>query len=338
MLLKNRKENYNMIEFIKEIEKKVLEKECITFEEAMKLSTIEEKEDVEQLCSSANNVRELFCGKEIDLCTIMNAKSGLCSENCKFCAQSAYYKTEIKIYGLVSKEEALKLAEENEREGVNRFSLVTSGRGINGREFEKVLDIYEELNKEVKMELCASLGIMEYEQFIKLRDKGITMYHHNLETSRDYYKNICTTHSYDERIDTIDAAKRAGMDICSGGIIGLGESFEDRIKLAFELKELEVKSIPINILNPIKGTPLENAESLSQQEILKTIAIFRLINPGAYIRLAGGRNLIDDYGKNCFNAGANATITGNYLTTSGNKICDDKKMISELSLEVRKNG
>ncbi|GFZ30204.1 biotin synthase [Clostridium zeae] len=326
-----------MIEFIKEVEKKILENQDITFEEAVKLSTIDGQEALEQLFNSANKLREVFSGKEIDFCTIMNAKSGRCSEDCKFCAQSAHYKTEVEVYGLVSKEAAIKLAKENESEGVNRFSLVTSGRGINGSEFEKVLDIYEELNKEVKIDLCASLGIMEYEQFLKLKEKGITMYHHNLETSREYYDNICTTHSYDERIDTINAAKNAGLDICSGGIIGLGESFEDRIKLAFQLKELEVKSIPVNILNPIKGTPLENAKSLTQQEILKTIAIFRLINPEAFIRLAGGRNLIDEFGENCFNAGANATITGNYLTTSGNKISDDKKMISDLKLEVRKN-
>jgi biotin synthase len=326
-----------MIEFIKKIEEEILKNQDITFGKALKLSTIEEKEDLEQLYKSANKIREVLSGKEIDFCTIMNAKSGHCSEDCKFCAQSAHYKTEIEVYGLVSTEEALKLAKENENEGVNRFSLVTSGRGINGHEFEKVLEIYEKLNKEVKINLCASLGIMEYEQFLKLKGKGITMYHHNLETSRENYNNICTTHSYDERIDTINSAKKAGLDICSGGIIGLGESFEDRINLAFELKKLDVKSIPVNILNPIKGTPLENARSLSQEEILKTIAIFRFINPGAFIRLAGGRNLIDEFGKNCFSAGANATITGNYLTTSGNKICDDMKLIKELKLEVRKN-
>lgn len=326
-----------MIEFINEIYEKVLEGQQITYEEALKLSAINNREDLEQLCNSANEIREIFCGKKIDFCTIMNAKSGRCSEDCKFCAQSSHYKTEVEVYGLVSKEAALKLAKENESEGVNRFSLVTSGRGITGSQFDKVLDIYESLNEEVKMNLCASLGIMDYDKFLKLKAKGITMYHHNLETSKEYYKNICTTHSYEERINTIIAAQKAGMDICSGGIIGLGESFEDRIKLAFQLRELEVKSIPINILNPIKGTPLENTKGLSQEEILKTMAIFRLINPEAYIRLAGGRNLIDEFGKSCFNAGVNATITGNYLTTSGNKICDDMKMIAELNLEARRN-
>jgi len=327
-----------MRKFIENIEEKVLEGQAINFEEAMKLAEIEEEEDIVKLCNSANNIREFFCGKKVDFCTIMNAKSGHCTEDCKFCAQSAHYKTDVDVYDLVSKEDALKLARENEKEGVNRFSLVTSGRGTTGSDFEKILGIYEELNRETKLDLCASLGILSYEQFLKLRQKGITMYHHNLESSREYYEKICTTHSYDERIDTINAASRAAMLVCSGGIIGLGESFRDRINLAFQLRDLGVSSIPINVLNPIAGTPLENAESLNQEEILKTIAIFRFVNPKAFIRLAGGRNRIDEYGKNCFNAGANATITGNYLTTSGNKICDDKKMVSDLLLEVRQNG
>ncbi|MPM58779.1 Biotin synthase [bioreactor metagenome] len=327
-----------MRDFIKEMEKKTLEGNFITFEETMKLAGLEDKEHILELCNSANNIREAFMGKGVDLCTIMNAKSGHCSEDCKFCAQSAHYKTNAEVYDLVSKEAALELAKENENEGVNRFSLVASGRGVTGEDFQKVIKIYEDLNKEIKIDLCASLGILDYEELIKLREAGVTMYHHNLETSREYYKEICTTHSYDERIDTINVAKKAGMDVCSGGIIGMGETLEHRVELAFQLRELQVKSIPINVLSPVQGTPLENAERLSQEDILKTIAIFRFVNPKAFIRLAGGRNLIDEYGKNCFNAGANATITGNYLTTSGNKICDDKKLIDELNLEVRKNG
>lgn len=326
-----------MKQFIKNMEKKILEEQNISFQEAMMLSHIEEEDNIVQLCNSADRLREFFCGKEIELCSIMNAKSGLCPEDCKFCAQSGHYKTNVEVYGLVSKEEALNLAKENESEGVNRFSLVTSGRGIIGKEFERILEIYDELNKKTKVDLCASLGILEYEQFLSLKDRGIKMYHHNLETSREHYKNICTTHTYDERIDTINAAKRAGMTICSGGIIGFGETLEDRVKLAFQVKELGVKSIPINILNPVKGTPFEDAERLSQEEILKTIAIFRFINPKALIRLAGGRNFIDKFGQNCFKSGANATITGNYLTTSGNRVCDDKKMINELKLKIRKN-
>ncbi len=327
-----------MKSFIKDLEIRILSGEYINFQEAMALTELKNNEEIEQLCLSANNIRKTFCGNKVDLCSIMNAKSGRCSEDCKFCAQSVHYNTNAEIYGLVSKEAALKVAKENESEGVNRFSLVTSGRGITSSDFEKVLDIYEKLNRELKMKLCASLGILEYDKLLKLKERGITMYHHNLETSREFYKEICTTHSYEERIDTIKAAQKAGIPVCSGGIIGLGESWVDRINLAFQLKELKVMSIPVNVLNPVKGTPLEDSKNLSQEDILKTIAIFRFINPKALIRLAGGRNLIRDLGKECFNSGANATITGNYLTTSGNKICDDKKMISELKLEVRSNG
>ncbi len=327
-----------MKSFIKDLEIRILSGEYINFQEAMALTELKNNEEIEQLCLSANNIRKTFCGNKVDLCSIMNAKSGRCSEDCKFCAQSVHYNTNAEIYGLVSKEAALKVAKENESEGVNRFSLVTSGRGITSSDFEKVLDIYEKLNRELKMKLCASLGILEYDKLLKLKERGITMYHHNLETSREFYKEICTTHSYEERIDTIKAAQKAGIPVCSGGIIGLGESWVDRINLAFQLKELKIMSIPVNVLNPVKGTPLEGSKNLSQEDILKTIAIFRFINPKALIRLAGGRNLIRDLGKECFNSGANATITGNYLTTSGNKICDDKKMISELKLEVRSDG
>lgn len=327
-----------MKSFIKDLEIRILSGEYINFQEAMALTELKNNEEIEQLCLSANNIRKTFCGNKVDLCSIMNAKSGRCSEDCKFCAQSVHYNTNAEIYGLVSKEAALKVAKENESEGVNRFSLVTSGRGITSSDFEKVLDIYEKLNRELKMKLCASLGILEYDKLLKLKERGITMYHHNLETSREFYKEICTTHSYEERIDTIKAAQKAGIPVCSGGIIGLGESWVDRINLAFQLKELKIMSIPVNVLNPVKGTPLEDSKNLSQEDILKTIAIFRFINPKALIRLAGGRNLIRDLGKECFNSGANATITGNYLTTSGNKICDDKKMISELKLEVRSDG
>lgn len=327
-----------MKSFIKDLEIRILSGEYINFQEAMALTELRKNDEIEQLCLSANNIRKTFCGNKVDLCSIMNAKSGRCSEDCKFCAQSVHYNTNAEVYDLASKEVALKLAKENESEGVNRFSLVTSGRGITSSDFEKVLDIYEKLNRELKMKLCASLGILEYDKLLKLKERGITMYHHNLETSREFYKEICTTHSYEERIDTIKAAQKAGIPVCSGGIIGLGESWVDRINLAFELKELKVMSIPVNVLNPVKGTPLEDSKNLSQDDILKTIAIFRFINPKALIRLAGGRNLIRDLGKECFNSGANATITGNYLTTSGNKICDDKKMISELKLKVRSNG
>jgi biotin synthase len=324
-----------MIEFIRGIESKILVGQAVSFEDAVKLSGLEEKNHIEELCSAADRIREHYCRNKAELCTIMNARSGRCSEDCKYCAQSGHYKTGAEVYGLVSVEAALELARENEAEGVNRFSLVTSGRSVFGDDLESVLEIYGALNEEVNMDLCASHGIMGAEGMARLKEAGVSRYHHNLESSREYFGNICTTHSYDEMIETIDAARRAGLDVCSGGIIGMGESRKDRISLAFELRGLGVESIPVNVLNPVKGTPLEKAEPLSQNEILKTIAVFRFINPKASIRLAGGRNLINEFGRACFGAGANATITGNYLTTSGNKICDDKVMLAEMGFELR---
>jgi biotin synthase len=323
-----------MIEFIRSLEVKLLEGKELSINDALILSELKGSEALEELCSAADRLRKYYCGSVADLCTIMNARSGRCTEDCKFCAQSASYSTGAVEYEMVSGEAALELARENEEEGVNRFSLVTSGRSVCGDDLEGFLDIYRLLKSEVKMELCASHGIMGAEEMAMLKESGVTRYHHNLETSREYFGSICTTHSYDEMLETINAAMQAGLDVCSGGIIGMGESTADRVSLAFELKRLGVSSIPINVLNPIKGTPLEAAEPLSQEEILKTVALFRFINPKADIRLAGGRNLIEEYGRACFSSGANATITGNYLTTSGNKIADDKRMLTGMGFDL----
>lgn len=320
-----------MDNIISKLEEKIKDGELINYEEALELS---KTEDLEALIKAADRIRDKFNGKVVDICSIMNAKSGKCTEDCRYCAQSAHYKTNVQEYGLVDTKEAVELARENEREGVNRFSLVTSGRALTGKEFKKAVKIYSTLRNEVKMDLCASLGIITREQLEELKSVGITMYHHNLETSRDYYKDICTTHSYEERIDTIKAAKAAGLRVCSGGIIGMGETMEDRIKMAMDLQKLQVYSIPVNVLNPVKGTPLENAERLTDEEILRTIAVFRFINPKSQIRLAGGRSLIAKDGQDCLRAGANATISGNYLTTVGNKIVDDIKMIKDVGMEV----
>lgn len=323
-----------MKNMILEIEEKVYLGKNITFSQAIVLSQLNYSNNLKDLLDAADRIRTKFNGNTVDLCSIMNAKSGRCSEDCKFCAQSEHYNTNIKKYNMINVSDALNLAKENKECGINRFSLVTSGKSLVGKDFESALEIYKELNKKVNINLCASLGTLSYDQLLKLKSIGVTVYHHNLETSRAYYNKVCTTHTYDERIKTINNAKKAGLIVCSGGIIGIGETITDRIKLAFELKNLQIQSIPINILNPIKGTPLENTEKLTQDEILKTIALFRFINPKAYIRLAGGRNLIDNFGKDCFKSGVNATISGNYLTTSGNKISDDIKMIKSLGLSL----
>lgn len=320
-----------MMEFCCKLKYKILQGDTISKEEAIRLKS----EPLDKLCKEANEIRKSMVGDEVDLCSIINGKSGRCSENCTYCAQSIHFNTGIKEYKLLSYDEIKNQAKENEKEGVHRFSIVTSGKGLCGEDFNTVVDYYKKLNDECNISLCASHGILKEEALLMLKKSGVKRYHHNLETSREYYKKICTTHSYQDRIDTIKNAKKIGLEVCSGGIIGLGESVEDRIDMAFELRDLGIMSIPINVLMAIKGTPLENQPQLSEQEILRTIAIFRFINPKANIRLAAGRDILSNYGDKAFMCGANATITGNLLTTCGNKVSDDIKMIKGLGMKVK---
>lgn len=285
------------------------------------------EEELEKLCQGADKIRAYFCGEEIDLCTIVNGRGGQCSENCKFCAQSSHYHTESEIHTFLSPEKIVIDAKANEKEGVRRYSIVTAGRTLDGMDLEKAEEAYQRLAKETKLHLCASHGLLEEEVFKRLKEAGVERYHANIETSRRNFPNICTTHTFEDKITCILRAKKAGLSVCSGGILGMGETWEDRLDMAFVLSEMEVDSIPLNILIPIKGTPLENRKKLAREEILRCIALFRYINPMADIRLAGGRILLEDSGKEAFLSGVNAAITGNMLTTSGNTIREDKKMI-----------
>lgn len=325
-----------MEKYIIKLKNKVLDGKEINYDEALRLISIDtnNKNILDILLKSANEIREAFMGRRVDLCTIMNAKSGKCSEDCKFCAQSSHYKTGVDEYSLLEYNEILSRAKEMESKGVHRFSLVTSGKGMTGKEFNDILNIYEGLRENTNLKLCASLGIIDYEQAKKLKLVGVTTYHHNVETSKDNFDNICTTHAYQDRIRTIKEAKRAGLDVCVGGIIGMNESKEQRLQMAFEIRELNVKSIPINILNPIKNTPMEDYDILEPMEILKTTAVFRFIIPNVYIRYAGGRLSLKGYDKIGFNGGVNSAIVGDYLTTVGNGIENDKKMIIEQGLEL----
>lgn len=316
---------------MKKLKQDIISGYKISKNEALKLYD----KNLDELLKIADEIREIFVGDTVDLCSIINGKSGKCSENCKYCAQSVYFDTGISEYGLVDYETILDSVLENQNEGVNRFSIVTSGRGLNGEELIRVLDYYKKLNKDTFINLCASHGIIDKKALEALRESGVRRYHHNVETSKNYYGDICSTHTYEERIKTIECAKEVGLEICSGGIIGMGETREDRVDMAIELRELGVVSIPINVLMPIKGTPLENVDSLTEEEILKTIAIFRLVNPKAQIRLAAGRNYLKRFGERAFRGGANAMITGNLLTTCGNKIKDDKKLIKDLGLNLK---
>nr|WP_122640001.1 biotin synthase BioB [Romboutsia sp. Marseille-P6047] len=290
--------------------------------------------DLESLSKYANEIREHFLGNKFDLCSIVNGKSGKCSENCKFCAQSAFHKTDIDVYGLKTTEEFIKDAKYHAKKGVKRYSIVTSGRRLSKSEMKKVVESYKFINRNVDIKTCASHGLLDEEDMILLSEVGVTRYHNNLETSRNHFSKICSTHTYDEKIDTIKAAQKVGIEVCSGGIFGLGESMEDRIDMAFELRELNITSIPLNMLNNIPGTNMNDVEKITEEDFLIALAIYRFINPKAQIRLAGGRNFLTNYGELAFIGGANATITGDLLTTCGNGISEDIKMIKNLGFNI----
>lgn len=289
---------------------------------------------LEELKSGADKIRKALVGDRVDLCTIIAGKSGNCGENCKFCAQSAHNHTDCEVYSLLSYDRILEEAKSNEEEGVDRFAIVISGHGPSDEDFEKLIDIYKGLRKELKMSLCASLGFLTQEQFDRLYEAGVRSYHNNIETSRRFFKHICTTHTFDDKIANIKRAKKAGLSVCSGGIIGMGETMDDRIDMAVELSELEISSIPINSLIPIPKTPLENLPTLTEDEILRTVALFRYINPKSNIRLGAGRKLITENGVTAFKGGASATITGNMLTTSGSTIKSDREMLTKLGRSI----
>lgn len=291
--------------------------------------------DLEELCAGADRIRAHFVGDKVDLCSIINGRSGRCPEDCKYCAQSAHNHTNCEVYEFLPEEQILELCKINEQEGVDRFSIVTAGRALTGAEFDKAIQAYETMKKESKIELCASMGFLNAEQLHRLQEVGVTSYHHNIETSKRNFPNICTTHTYEQKMATLKMVKEEGMYVCSGGIIGMGETWEDRLDMAVSLAEVGVDSIPINALMPIKGTPLENQERLTEDEILRTVAFFRYINPTAEIRLAAGRALLTNDGEKAFKSGASATITGNMLTTVAcATIRSDRQMLKEMGRTV----
>lgn len=291
--------------------------------------------DLKELCQGADRIREYFVGDKVDLCSIINGRSGKCPEDCKYCAQSAHNHTNCEVYEFLPENKILESCKFNESQGVDRFSIVTAGKALTGEEFEKAIHAFETMHRECKIDLCASMGFLNEEQLHRLHEAGVTSYHHNIETSRRNFPNICTTHTYEQKIETLKKVKAEGMCACSGGIIGMGETWEDRIDMAVSLAELGIDSIPINALMPIKGTPLENMGQLSEEEILRTVAMFRYINPDANIRLAAGRALLTNDGEYAFTSGASATITGDMLTTVAcATIQSDKKMLENLGRDV----
>ncbi|MFC1808243.1 biotin synthase BioB [Candidatus Omnitrophota bacterium] len=284
-----------------------------------------------ELIARANDVRKEYIGDDFELCSIVNAKSGLCSEDCKFCAQSSRHKAKIETYLLISKEEIVTAAKKAKDVGARKFGIVTSGNRLTDKELNTLVEAISEIKERIDITCCGSLGALNKDQLKRLKEAGLERYHHNIETSPNFYPNIVSTHSFNERIDTIKAAKEAGMQVCSGGIIGLGESWQDRIDMACILRDLDVDSVPLNLLIPLEGTPLENQKTISCNDAIKTIALFRIILKDKIIKIAAGReSILKDFQAMGFMAGANGMLIGGYLTQRGRDIESDKRLVDEV--------
>lgn len=286
--------------------------------------------DLEKLCNAADRIRKFFCGDSFDTCSIVNARSGRCPEDCKWCAQSKYHHTGISEYREKPFEEIVALAKENAGHGVARFSLVTSGRKVTASELSAFCRSYKEIKRTTHLKTCASMGLLNREELQMLKDAGVVRYECNLETAPSFFSKLCSTHTAEEKMQTLRWAKELGFELCSGGIIGMGETAEQRLELAFALRSLGVKSVPINILTPIPGTKLEHSVRLSDAEILRTIALFRFILPDAYIRFAGGRKLMSEaLQRKALRSGINASLVGGLLTTAGTDTEADYRMFRD---------
>lgn len=316
---------------VERIKQEVLEGKAVTRDEALALYA----QPLDELCRCADDIRRHFCGNGFDLCTIINGKSGRCSENCRFCAQSAHNHTGAKEYPLLPAEEIVAQAKQNDKQGVLRYSIVTSGKRLTDGEVDAMCEAVRQIRRETGISVCISFGLLREAQYRRLKEAGVTRVHNNLETSRRYFPHICTTHTFADKIGAIRAAQAAGLSVCSGGIMGLGETPEDRIDMALTLRELGIKSVPINMLNPIPGTPLAHLPRLTAEEMRRIVAVYRFLLPDASIRLAGGRGLLPDKGSGCFQSGANAAISGDMLTTAGITVETDMRLLEELGYEVR---
>jgi len=321
---------------ISELGQRVLDGGQISREEALRLFNLESSADIHDLLAWANRIREKFKGNKIHLCSIVNAKAGACSENCSFCAQSSFYQTGSPKYGFVDPEPIAEAAEEANRNGITAVGLVAAWKGLNeGPMLDEICDRIREMKTAGQTRPDVSLGIIKSQRVAdRLKEAGVECYGHNLESSRRFFPQTCTTHTFEDRLQTISHLKQAGIKICSGGIIGMGETREDRCDLAFELRAIGANVVPVNILNPIPGTPFAKNDPLPVLEILKTIACFRFILPRQEIMVAGGRTVnLRDAQSMIFMAGASALMVGNYLTTLNQPVEKDLQMLKDLGLD-----
>jgi biotin synthase len=322
-----------MLQFLQTTYNRVTKGEQIDRDTARQLAQCPDQQAVWSL---ADAIRLHFPGSHFHLCSIINARSGNCTENCRFCAQSARYQTGVPVYSMVDQSEAMAIARDNQEHGVHRLSLVTSGHSVDQETLEQLGELYREIEEQTSMDCCASMGFLDQQKAEQLTGMGVSRYHCNLESNQSRFSEICTSHSWQDKVKTLETARAAGMSLCSGGIIGMGETMNDRIELALELRGLDVQSIPINILTPIAGTPLAELPPLPLPEVLTTLALFRFIHPKAVIRLAGGRQQLGSDQYRCFAAGANGAIVGNYLTTTGSSIADDLARLRKMGFSFEK--
>lgn len=302
------------------------------------LMNLYEKPLEELIEISSKITRENF-SNEVEFCSIISAKTGKCQENCKYCSQSAHNEAKIEAHPLLSVEEVKKAALDSKKNGATRFCIVTSGRAPEGEDFEKIIEMIKEVAAIGGLHCCCSLGIISEEQAKRIKEAGVERYNHNINTAKSYHGEVCTTHDFKDRINTVKLIQKYGIEACTGVIIGMGETRSQRVEMALELAELNPKSVPVNFLNPIEGTPFENYENkIDEEEILRTICIFRIALPNALLRYAGGRTtrFSEEYQKLGIKAGINALLVGNYLTTTGSTPCNDAALVGEAKLTVLK--
>ena len=303
----------------------------LDFEQALALA---ENADLNELCQAAGKLCRDIHSNHFELCSIINARSGNCSEDCRYCAQSSRYHTDIDNYEEIAAETALVQAKENDTYKIKRLSLVTAGRSVAPEQLANMGELYHAMAKETNLLFCASMGFLTTKGAKQLVSYGVSRYHCNLESCREFFPTVCSSHTWEEKVETLRIARSVGMTLCSGGIIGMGETLSHRLQLAFELRELGVGSIPINILSPIKATPLADIEPMPLDDVLRCVALFRFINPNAVIRIAGGRGRFGVEQYRIFSAGANGAIVGDYLTTAGSGVAEDLAQFRQLGFDM----
>jgi biotin synthase len=324
----------NVLEFIKECQENVLSGVGISSEDATKLFDIPD-ENIKELANAANQITREFNGPKVDVEQLNNIKKNACSEDCSFCGQSAFFDTGIESYQLPSSEEVVERAQKAKDEGAESYCLVAAWREPSPKDFEKVCNIIENVNDKVGISVECSLGFLTEDQAKKLKELHVKRYNHNLETAKSKFAEICTTHTYDDRMKTLRIARDAGLELCTGGIIGLGETRKQRLELTLELAAIYPEEVTINILVPVPGTPLELQTPLENSEIVRMFSVIRFLLPESVIKISGGRETnLDDSGEELLQSGANGIITSGYLTMDGNEAETDIKMIKKIGLEA----